>query len=47
MKAKRRIKQNKWDNWIGYIGNRRVIMFYNTPYQSAEDAAKEWLEAKV
>jgi len=41
---KARIKQNRWDNWYGYVGTRRVIAFGNTPEGTAEDNAKAWLE---
>jgi hypothetical protein len=35
---KRRIRQNRWDNWYGYEGTQRVVEF-GTDYR----AAKEWL----
>lgn len=41
---KARIKQNRWDNWYGYVGTRRVIAFGITPEGTAEDNAKAWLE---
>lgn len=42
--GKPRIRKNVWDNWYGYIGTRRVVMFTNTPTQTQEQQAKQWLE---
>jgi len=39
---KRRIKQNLWGNWYGYEGNKKVIAFSNSPFESMEQAAKVW-----
>ncbi len=39
-----RIHQNKWDNWYGYLGNKKVIAFYNDPQGTQEDNAKRWLQ---
>lgn len=41
---KRRIKQNRWDNWYGYEGTRRVAEFLNTRYFTAEQSAEFWLK---
>jgi hypothetical protein len=41
--AKARIRQNRYDNWYGYVGQRRVEAFGNTPTGSAEENAKAWL----
>jgi hypothetical protein len=46
--AKARIRKNRYDNWYGYLGTRRVIAFPNTiPNYGAEQAAKEWLTAQT
>lgn len=45
--AKAKIKQNAWGNWYGYIGTRKVAAFSNSPTQSQEDAAKEWLDQQM
>jgi len=42
--AKARIRQNRFDNWYGYVGTRRVEAFGNSPTGSAEENAKAWLE---
>lgn len=41
--AKARIRKNRYDNWYGYVGTRRVEAFGNTPTGSAEENAKAWL----
>jgi hypothetical protein len=42
--AKARIRQNRYDNWYGYLGTRRVMAFPNTiPNHGARQAAEEWL----
>lgn len=41
---KARIGQNRFDNWYGYLGNRRVIEFGNSKTETAEQAAKRWLQ---
>lgn len=38
-----RIRQNRFDNWYGYIGTRRVEMFSNSSTETAEQAANRWL----
>jgi hypothetical protein len=43
MAAKPRIRQNRYDNWYGYMGTRRVEAFGSTPTDSAEENAKAWL----
>lgn len=40
--TKRRIRQNRFDNWYGYLGSRRVRAFANTPEETAEQAATRW-----
>lgn len=38
------IRKNRYGNWYGYIGGKRVIAFTNiTPGRGMEQAAKEWL----
>jgi len=39
----RRIRQNRYDNWYGYLGARRVRAFGNTPEETAEQQAARWL----
>ena len=39
--AKKRIKQNIWGNWNGYIGTRKVIEFGCG--LAGEYRAQEWL----
>lgn len=41
---KARIKQNAWDNWYGYLGRKRVEMFFNTSTATAEQNAQAWLK---
>src|SRR5262245_50669796 len=40
---KPRIKQNRWDNWYGYLGSKKVIAFFNSPEETMEEAAQRWL----
>jgi hypothetical protein len=40
---KARIAQNRYDNWYGYLGTRRVIAFGRDAQGSAEQHAQEWL----
>jgi hypothetical protein len=40
----RRIKQNAWGNWYGYIGRKNVVSFSATPFESMEDQANRWLK---
>jgi len=44
--GKRRIKQNVWGNWYGYIGSKRAEAFFNTPEHSMEQNAKMWRDGK-
>jgi hypothetical protein len=37
-KKKVKIHQNVWDNWNGYVGNKKVIEFGLDEYK-----AREWL----
>lgn len=43
MPLKLRVRKNTWDNWYGYRGNRRVIDFGATPYETQEQMANRWL----
>lgn len=36
------IRQNRWDNWYGYRGGKRAIMFTNSSTETAEQAARRW-----
>jgi hypothetical protein len=45
--AKPRIRQNRFDNWYGYLGNRRVEAFGNSTTASAEENAKAWLAKRT
>jgi hypothetical protein len=38
------IRQNRWDNWYGYVSGRRMVAFMNTtPHKSdAGECAIEW-----
>lgn len=38
-----RIRENAWGNWYGYIGNKRVEQFFNTPEETQEQQARRWL----
>jgi hypothetical protein len=40
---KARIHQNIYGNWYGYLGTRRVEMFFGHPWEQEQDA-KAWLE---
>lgn len=41
---KARIKQNAWGNWYGYLGNKKVASFSNTPTETMEEQAQAWLK---
>jgi hypothetical protein len=41
--GKPRIRKNAWDNWYGYVGTRRVVMFSNSTTQTQEQQATQWL----
>jgi hypothetical protein len=41
-----RIRRNRYGNWYGYEGNRRVELFFATPYETQEEQAIAWLKAK-
>lgn len=43
---KARIRCNQYGNWYGYIGNKKVISFMNTPFDSQEQQAQSWLESQ-
>ena len=43
---KRRIKQNRYDNWYGNEGGKRVAAFGNTAEASAEENANAWKNAE-
>lgn len=40
---KARIRQNRWSNWYGYLGSKRVEAFGNSSTETAEQAANRWL----
>lgn len=42
-----RIRKNRYDNWYGYIGRRRVEAFGNSTTASAEENAKAWLAKRT
>jgi len=44
---KARIKQNAWGNWYGYLGNKKVESFSNTPTETMEQQAQVWLAANT
>lgn len=39
----RRIYRNRYDNWYGYEGRRRVMAFANSPFFTDEQYANAWL----
>lgn len=39
---KRTVRQNRYDNWYGYEGGKRVIAFGNSKEFTAEQAAQQW-----
>lgn len=41
MRGRARIRRNRWDNWSGYIGRRRVWEI-----GAREDEAREWLRVQ-
>ncbi len=43
----RTIKQNRWDNWYGYVCGIKVKAFCNTPTGTAVQHAEEWLAQDV
>lgn len=40
------IKQNKYDNWYGYEGGRKIIAFANDSQGTQEEHAQAWLTQK-
>ena len=40
---KYRIRRNAYDNWYGYAGTKRIVVFVNSPGERMEDAATAWL----
>lgn len=40
---KPRIRENRWGNWYGYLGNRKVEWFMNDDNGTQEENAKKWL----
>ena len=40
---KARIQHNVWGNWYGYLGTKRVAQFFNTPTETQEQQANQWL----
>ena len=45
--ARYSIKENRYGNWYGYKGNKRVEIFFAIPGKSQEDSAKEWLQERT
>jgi hypothetical protein len=45
--AKRRIRQNRYDNWYGYEGSKRVIAFFNDSQGTQEEHARDWLNEVI
>jgi hypothetical protein len=46
-RPKPRIRKNAWDNWYGYLGNRRVMVFANAPTETQEQQANRWLAERI
>jgi len=44
--AKRRIRQNRYDNWYGYEGGRKVASFFNDAQGTQEEHANRWLRGE-
>lgn len=44
---KARIRQNRFGNWYGYLGTRRVAAFGNSTTETAEQAAARWLREQT
>jgi hypothetical protein len=42
-----KILQTKFDNWYGYINNKRVKDFVHLPTTSQEASARRWLEDQM
>src|SRR5262245_16953044 len=40
------IARNRWDNWYGYAGSRRVASFGAPAHGTQEQEAREWLAAQ-
>ena len=45
LSGNRRIRQNVWGNWYGYIGTRKVQWFFDNSFGTQEEHAKRWLES--
>lgn len=43
----RRIRQNRYDNWYGYVGSRRVIAFGHSRTETAQQAAERWRDERA
>ena len=41
-----KIIKNRFDNWNGYLGNKKVIEFGNSREFTAEQHAQQWLKEK-
>lgn len=46
MPAKPSIKETAWGNWYGYLGTKKVEMFFDSLEESQEEAAKKWLQGQ-
>lgn len=42
----KRIRENRWGNWYGYAGRRRVAAFTSDSQFTAEQRARQWLGDK-
>jgi len=38
------IKQNEWDNWVGYFNNRIIAHFVTTISDTQMEKARKWKE---
>ena len=43
MEGKRKIRKDRYGNWVGYIGRERITTFGDSPECSAELKAIDWL----
>ena len=44
---KRTIKQNRYDNWYGYVGGKLAEAFCNDGERTQEENAHRWLETQT
>jgi DnaJ-class molecular chaperone len=40
------IRQNRYDNWYGYVGGRRVEQFFASSGETQQQAAERWLSQR-